>query len=111
MGVSTFYCIGDEDTVRGFRGVGVPGEVVTHTGQAAHALATACARPGLAILILTDTVADLLGPALDAVRFDRMRPLIVEIPGFNAAATSLSRLRGQVRAAAGFNLDWKEPGR
>jgi len=89
----------------------VPGEVVTHTGQAAHALATACARPGLAILILTDAVADLLGPALDTVRMDPMRPLIVEIPAFTGAAKSLSRLRAQVRAAAGFNLDWKGPDR
>lgn len=110
MDPAGFYCIGDEDTVRGFRGVGVPGEVAATPAAAARAIAMACARPGPAIIILTEPVADLLRAEVDAWRLDPARPLIAEIPGPPAPTAAPPRLRGQVQAAAGINLDWKEPG-
>lgn len=108
MDISGFYCIGDEDTVRGFRGVGVPGEVATTASTAARALAAACARPGVGIVLLTEPVADLLPAEIAAVRLDPGGPLIAEIPGPDSATDATSRLRGQVQKAAGFSLDWRE---
>ena len=52
-----FYCIADEDTVRGFRLAAVEGRAVEGADEAAAAFAAAVARKDLDILILTDAVA------------------------------------------------------
>ena len=47
-----FYCIADEDTVRGFRLAGVPGQVVTTPQQAAEALSAALVAMFSAMLLM-----------------------------------------------------------
>ena len=49
-----FYCIADENTVRGFRLAGVSGQVVNTAPEAAAALETAAARRDCAVIILTE---------------------------------------------------------
>ncbi|MCC7377410.1 MAG: V-type ATP synthase subunit F [Verrucomicrobiales bacterium] len=108
MDIDGFFCIGDEDTVRGFRSVGVPGVVAISASTAACALAAACTQPGVQILILTESIGDLLPEQVAAVRLHPGGPLIAEIPGPDATAHAASRLRHQVQAATGLPLDWKE---
>ena len=52
-----FYCIADEDTVRGLRLAGVSGQAVATAQEASAALATAAADPENGIIILTQNVA------------------------------------------------------
>jgi vacuolar-type H+-ATPase subunit F/Vma7 len=52
-----FYCIADEDTVRGFRLAGVAGLVVTSAAQAAAAAASVAARADCGVIVLTEPVA------------------------------------------------------
>ena len=72
-----FYCIADENTVRGFRLVGLDGEVVTSARQAASAVDALASRPDCGILILTDKVAAGIRPKVDQIRMERSRPFRV----------------------------------
>jgi len=101
------FCIADEDTVRGFRLAGVPGEAVSTASQAGEALARARQRAGCGLLILTGEVCASLGPELAALRAAGDGPLVVEIPGPGGApaATSGEGLSRWVRSIAGAALE------
>ena len=101
----TFYCIADEDTVRGFRLAGIEGRVVISATQAAAALTEAAAGAELGIVILTQPVAAWIRPQVEAFRTTRERPLVVEIPGPDGPLAGRTTLRQLVHAAVGMSLD------
>ena len=103
-----FYCIADEDTVRGFRLAGVPGRAVTTPQEAAAALAHAAARPEVSIVILTDIVAADIRQDVDRIRLELDRPLIVEIPGPEGPMPGRKTLRQLVQEAVGIRLGQEE---
>lgn len=74
-----FYCIGDEDAVRGFRLAGVDGRAVNGAAGAAEALETAAARPECGVIIISRSAAGLIRAKVDEIKLERSRPLIVEI--------------------------------
>ena len=100
-----FFCLGDEDTVRGFRLAGVAGCPVTSPSAAAEAFAAAIAQPDVAILMLTQQVAAQIRPQVDAFRLERDRPLLVEIPGPQGPLTGRKSLRQLVQSAVGVSMD------
>ncbi len=100
-----FYCIADEDTVRGFRLAGVAGRAVASASEAGLAMAEVAAQPDYAILILTQKVADSIRPLLEQSRIGRERPLIVEIPGPEGPLPGRKSLRQLVQEAVGLHLD------
>jgi len=99
-----FYCIADEDTVRGFRLAGVPGQVVTTPQQAAEALSAAVAQAECGILILTQAVAAGIREQVDEIRLGREHPLIVEIPGPEGPLPGRKTLRRVVQEAVGISV-------
>jgi V/A-type H+-transporting ATPase subunit F len=103
-----FFCIGDEDTVRGFRLAGVEGQAVTTSAEAAAALEAAVARADVGIVIVTDLVAADIRPQVDAVRVDLDRPLIVEIPGPEGPMPGRKTLRQFVQEAVGIRIGQEE---
>ena len=76
-----YYCIAEQDTVRGFALAGVGGEAVSDARTAAAALARAAAQKEYGIIILTESIASLIRAQVDAMRLEISRPLIAEIPG------------------------------
>ncbi len=100
----TFYCIADEDTVRGFRLAGVAGQAVTTASQAAAAVGAAAARPDCGIIILTEKVAASIRPQVDKIRLERDRPLIVAIPGPEGPLPGRKSLRQFVHEAVGIRV-------
>ncbi len=100
----TFYCIADEDTVRGFRLAGVAGQVVTTAQEAATAFEATAARPDCGIVILTEKVADGIRPQVETFRLERDRPLIVEIPGPKGPQPGRKSLRQFVQEAVGIRV-------
>lgn len=100
-----FYCIADEDTVRGFRLAGVDGEVVQTAAEAVEALRRAAARPGLGILVLTQRIALGIREQVDLFRLERDCPLLVEIPGPEGPRPERKSLRQLVHSAVGIRLD------
>ncbi|HOA62589.1 MAG: V-type ATP synthase subunit F [Verrucomicrobia bacterium] len=103
-----FYCIADEDTVRGFRLAGVEGRVVTSASEAAEALDATVADPEHGVVILTQQVAASMRKQVDAFRLERDRPLLVEIPGRDGPLAGRKTLRHLVHAAVGVRLDKRE---
>lgn len=104
-----FFCIGDEDTVRGFRLAGVAGRVVGEAAAAAAALAEAAAQPDCGIVILTQPAGAMLGEGLEAFRREHERPLIVEIPGPAGPVAGRRSLRAIAQEAIGIKVDEAPP--
>jgi len=103
-----FFCVADEDTVRGFRLAGVDGQAVATAGEADRAIRRAAGRPDLGILILTDAVAADVRELVDDVRMNRDRPLIVEVPGPQGPMPGRKTLRQLVQEAVGIRLGQEE---
>jgi V/A-type H+/Na+-transporting ATPase subunit F len=100
-----FYCIGDEDTVRGFRLAGIEGYVVSNAQEAETALATVVRRRNAGVVIITDAIAAEIRPQVDAVRLDCERPLLVEIPGPQGPVAGRKTLRQLVQEAVGIRIN------
>lgn len=103
-----FFCVADEDTVRGFRLAGVEGEAVATAAEADRAIRRAAGRPDLGIVILTDTVAADVRELVDDIRMNRDRPLIVEIPGREGPMPGRKTLRQLVQEAVGIRIGQEE---
>jgi V/A-type H+/Na+-transporting ATPase subunit F len=103
-----FYCIADEDTVRGFSLAGVEGRAVATPEEAKLALEEAGARTDIGILIVTDRVAAGVRSQIDAFRSGRAVPLIVEIPGPQGPMPGRKTLRQFVQEAIGIRLGQEE---
>ncbi|MDD5141530.1 MAG: V-type ATP synthase subunit F [Verrucomicrobiales bacterium] len=102
-----FYCIADEDTVRGFRLAGVAGQAVASAPEAAQAVETAMAQRDCAVVILTEIVADGIRPQVERIRFEQQRPLIVEIPGPAGPLPGRKSLRQLAQEAVGIRIEEK----
>ncbi len=100
-----FYCIADEDTVRGFRLAGVEGRAVTSAPEAAEALNLAVAHTEHGIVILTQQVGAWMREQVDALRLGRDRPLLAEIPGPVGPLAGRKTLRALVHSAVGIRVD------
>ena len=100
-----FYCIADEDTVRGFRLAGVSGQVVNTAPEAAMSLATVAARRDCAIIILTEAVAESIRAQVERMRFESSQPLIVEIPGPAGPLPGRKSLRQLAQEAVGIHIE------
>jgi V/A-type H+/Na+-transporting ATPase subunit F len=99
-----YYVIGDEDTVLGFRYAGVPGEVAATAAQAHDALQRLLRLGGVAILIMTDLVADLIRDEVNRARFDFELPLVVEVPSAAGPSASRKDLLTLIREAVGIKV-------
>ena len=102
-----FYCIADENTVRGFRLAGVSGQVVTTAPEAATALAAAATRRDCAIIILTETVAESIRAQVERMCYESPQPLIVEIPGPAGPLPGRKSLRQLAQEAVGIHFEDK----
>jgi V/A-type H+-transporting ATPase subunit F len=99
-----YHVIGDEDTVLGFRYAGVPGEIVHSPEEARAALDRANRAPDMAIIIITDVIADQIRDAVNAVRFDYVLPLVVEVPSAAGPSPQRRDLLTLIREAVGIHV-------
>lgn len=103
-----FFCIADENTVRGFRLAGVDGQVAVTAQEAAAALQKARTDLDYGILILTNNLAQAIRTQVEAMRLECDRPLVVEIPGFGEPRPSGKRLQRIVQEAVGIRVGPEE---
>jgi len=103
-----FYCLADEDTVRGFRLAGVEGRAVSSAPEASEALHQAAAAADRGIVILTQPVAAWMREQVDAFRLAHERPLLVEIPGPGGPLAGRKTLRQLAHAAVGIRIDQEQ---
>ena len=99
-----YFCIGDEDCVRGFRLAGIAGKIVTTPEQANVAVEEAMTRRDCGIVIITEKVASEIRRRVESLRLERARPLIVEIPGPDGPLPGRISLRQFVQEAVGIRV-------
>ncbi|HOI55664.1 MAG TPA: V-type ATP synthase subunit F [Phycisphaerae bacterium] len=99
-----FVCIGDYDTVMGFRFAGVDGVVVESPSEARRELDRALAAADVGVIILPDQISAELQQEINQVRFTRTRPAIVEIAGPDGRRAGRPRLVDLIREAIGVRV-------
>jgi V/A-type H+/Na+-transporting ATPase subunit F len=99
-----FFCVGDADTVAGFRLAGVQARVATTPEQTRKAVEEAAARPDCGVIIITDKLADGIRQHIEAIRLERERPLIVEMAGPAGPMPGRKSLREFVAEAVGMRI-------
>jgi V/A-type H+/Na+-transporting ATPase subunit F len=98
------FCIGDEDTVAGFRLAGIESRFATTPEETRAAVEEMAAKPECAIVIVTEELADGIRSEIQQLRIEGERPLIVEIPGPNGARPGRKSLRRFVQEAVGMSI-------
>ena len=99
-----YSIIGDEDTVLGFGMVGVLGKVATSADEAQRAFDATLEDKDVSIIIITETIADMIRPTVDKYLFTVNFPLIVEIPDRQSSKAGRPGIREMVNSAIGLKL-------
>ena len=99
-----YSIIGDEDTVLGFGMVGVSGKVANSGEEAQRAFQAILEDKDVSIIIITESVADMIRPTVDKYLFTVSFPLIVEIPDRKSTKTGRPGIREMVNTAIGLKL-------
>ena len=99
-----YSLIGDEQTVLGFELVGVAGYVATDARQAEYAFNELLEDKDIAIVIMTERIADMIRPIVDQYLFTDRFPLIVEIPDRQGTLPDRPGIKEMVNAAIGIKI-------
>lgn len=99
-----YFFIGDEETAIGFRMAGVETALVHTAEEALDALRKAIENKEIAIILIVDTIADMLREQVDQYIFTLDFPLICEIPGVNSNNQNRPSLHELAAAAIGIKL-------
>ncbi len=99
-----YFFIGDEETAIGFRMVGVETALTRTAEDALSALQKAIEDKEIAIILIVDTVADMIREQVDQYIFTLDFPLICEIPGVNSSEQNRPSLHELATAAIGIKL-------
>ncbi len=100
-----FFCIGDEDTVAGFRLAGIAARVAATPEQTQAAVAEAAVPTRLRSSSSSPkNLQTAIRPQIEAIRLERERPLIVEIPGPEGPLPGRKSLREFVQEAVGMRI-------
>lgn len=104
-----FYCLGDEETVRGFRLAGVDGQTVTSADETERALCALRARGDCGVLIITQRVSLTVAEAMRTLRLAAGPPLVVEVPGPQGPEAGHRSLQQLMQEAVGIHVDGESP--
>ena len=99
-----YSIIGDEDTVLGFGMVGVSGKVANSADEAQRAFQAILEDKEISIIIITESVADMIRSIVEKYLFTVSFPLIVEIPDRHSTKEGRPGIREMVNAAIGLKL-------
>lgn len=99
-----YSIIGDEDTVLGFGMVGVSGKVATSADEVQRAFNAILNDKEVSIIIITETLADMIRSTVNKYLFTVNFPLIVEIPDRHGTKAGRAGIREMVNSAIGLKL-------
>lgn len=99
----SIFVIGDRDTVLGIRLVGGDGVTVEDAETASAELEEALQDEAIQLLLITREWSDRLRERIDRLKMDRLRPIVMEIPGKSVEPPERS-LNELVRRAIGINV-------
>ncbi|MCC6154176.1 MAG: V-type ATP synthase subunit F [Candidatus Hydrogenedentes bacterium] len=98
------FVIGDRDTVLGFRLAGVRGGVVSERDDAATALDSALRDSSNGLVLITESIADMIRERVDMHRASAGIPIVLEIPGASGPSASRVPIGDIVRKAVGVSV-------
>ncbi len=99
-----FYVIADENTVTGFKLVGLDGEVVETADEAREALKKAFSSSEIGIVIITERIAASIHEEVEEFMFGHAFPLIIEIPDRQGPLEDRISIREMVNSAVGVKV-------
>jgi V/A-type H+-transporting ATPase subunit F len=99
-----FYVIGDEETVLGFRLVGVGGRVVWGSDEALAALKEAVKDREIGVVLITEKIAATIRDAVEARLYGLGFPLVLEIPDSSGPDPGRLDIEEVVRKAIGVSI-------
>jgi V/A-type H+-transporting ATPase subunit F len=99
-----FYVIGDNETVLGFRLVGVSGRVVENRDEALSALAGVVGNKEIGVVLITEKVAAEIRDEVEARHYGLGFPLVLEIPDSSGPDPERPEIEEIVRRAIGVSI-------
>ena len=99
-----FYIIGDEDSVLGFKLIGVRGRAVENIDEARETFHKMIGGNIIKILLITERVAEWLQQEISQHRDKRAFPIVVEIPDMGGPIPTRKSIAEIVRSAIGIEL-------
>jgi V/A-type H+-transporting ATPase subunit F len=99
-----FFVIGDEQTVLGFRLVGIEGAVAAEREDALSTLEAAVSRKDIGIILVTEAIADRMRDEVDARLYGMGFPLVLEIPDASGPSPQRPEIEDVVRKAIGISI-------
>ncbi len=99
----SIFVIGDRDTVLGIRLVGGDGIPVKDAATASAELEKALQDEAIQLLLITREWSDALRERIDRLKMDRLRPIVMEIPGKSVESPERP-INELVRRAIGINI-------
>jgi len=100
-----FYVIADENTVTGFKLVGLEGEVVESADEAREAMSKAFSSDSeIGIVITTERIAASIHEEMEQYTYGHTFPLVIEIPDRGGPLEGRISIREMVRSAVGVSI-------
>ena len=99
-----FYVLGDDETVLGFRLVGVQGKVVEGREETLEALRGAVSDKQIGVVLITEKIAAEVRDELEARHFGLGFPLVLEIPDSSGPDPERLDIQEVVRRAIGVSI-------
>ncbi len=100
----TIRVVGDLVTVRGLGFIGVPGVVAESPVDAGKAIRTLLDEPDIGLILVAQSVADLLGNEFDEYKLRRDFPLVMNIPDSKSGGTEAENIQELIQKALGVKL-------
>ena len=100
----SFFVIGDEDTVLGFKLVGVPGVSIRKPEEVHNAFRDAVANRSGKILLITERLAQEIHGEVVRQRISMKPPFIVEIPDRHGPLPNRKSIAEIIREAIGISI-------
>lgn len=98
------FVIGDSDTVLGFRLAGVRGCAVSERNDAVIALDSALCDASNGLVLVTESIADMIRERVDMHRASAGIPIVLEIPGASGPSANRVPIGDIVRKAVGVSV-------
>ncbi len=99
-----FFVIGDEDTVLGFKLVGVEGRIVKTISESKEAFKIATATPEVGIIIITEKIAGQIKAEVEKYIYEINLPLVIEIPDWEGPLPGRKSIAELVKSAVGIKI-------
>lgn len=99
-----FYVLGDDETVLGFRLVGVAGKVVEGRDESLLALNEAVGDKQVGVVLITEKVAAGIRDEVEARLYGLGFPLVLEIPDSSGPDPERLNIQDVVRKAIGVSI-------